>query len=694
LPDTEHRYRVLLVDDEEDIRKTVSRRIDAIGYEVETAVDGRDALAKVDSFRPDLILLDVMMPGLDGYDVCARLQERRQTASIPVIFATALGEEQDKAAAFALGAVDYLSKPIDPAQLKAKLHAHLRTVQRWKELDKTTSSRGNKKALPEFPQFKTFLCDQFNLGQEARTRVSQLTWEEVYALPPGLDIAAGDMAKSIAAFLKTRYLPSIRPGDVQLGTFPTSFCKSNEVAVLSDGTADPLIVLANPFNWQLMDAMPSDIDLTTRLAITEPENIRNLFGRKLPGEHGLLGIAELRTQGPEENVHVLEASAKQGPVVTLANHVISKAIQAGASDVHLQPMEHALGVRYRIDGMLHDDAPIAKTMQAALLSRIKIMANLDIAERRVPQDGRIRIHDENRTIDLRVSTLPAQYGEKIVLRILDKSGLRIEIDQLGFEESALTRFRESIHKPNGMILATGPTGSGKTTTLYAALQELNRPHVNILTVEDPIEYEIDRVTQVQVHPEAGRTFPVVLRSFLRQDPDVIMVGELRDRETLDIAFKASLTGHMVLSTLHTNDAPSTVTRLVDMGMEPYLVGSSLELILAQRLLRKLCLRCRKPAEAPESVTRRFQRAIGKDARFYEAGACERCHKTGYRGRIPATEVMWITAGVRKLIAERANAETLRTHAIEQCDMRTLQEDGIAKASRGLTSLEEVFRITG
>ncbi|MHC4663907.1 MAG: GspE/PulE family protein [Planctomycetota bacterium] len=399
-------------------------------------------------------------------------------------------------------------------------------------------------------------------------------------------------------------------------------------------------------------------------------------------------VEEYQEEEEDEDSEVDDA-----PAIKLANFLVHDAVRMSSSDIHVEPRERDVGIRYRLDGVLRDQKPIPKHFQRSLVSRFKIMAEMDIAERRIPQDGRIRLKVDRKIIDLRVSCLPTRWGEKIVLRILDKSSLTLDLDQLGFEDQPLRIFKAAMIKPNGILLVTGPTGSGKTTTLYATLHALNRPEVNIVTVEEPIEYELFRINQVPVNVDAGLTFPAALRSILRQDPDIVMIGEIRDIETLSIAVKAALTGHLVLSTLHTNDAPSSIIRLIDMGTEQFLVASSMEMVCAQRLLRKICDKCKEPAKYPAATLERIPEEF-RGATFYRARGCPECSDTGFKGRIGALEAMLIDEPVQKLIMGTTNAHMLKKAAIEGQGMHDLKFNSTAKASRGLTTLEEVFRVTG
>jgi general secretion pathway protein E len=398
-----------------------------------------------------------------------------------------------------------------------------------------------------------------------------------------------------------------------------------------------------------------------------------------------------------EDIEQLKDLASEAPVIRLVNLIISKAIEDRASDIHIEPFEKDLKVRYRIDGILHDVESPPKKLKAAVISRVKIMAKINIAERRLPQDGRIKLKVLGRDIDLRVSTIPTMYGESVVMRILDKSNTSLyDIRKLGFPEDSLRDFESLIRRPHGILLVTGPTGSGKTTTLYSALDTINLPDKKIITIEDPIEYQMDGINQIHVHAQIGLTFAAGLRHIVRQDPDVIMVGEIRDLETAEIAIRAALTGHLVFSTLHTNDAPSAITRLVDMGAEDYLIASSLLGVLAQRLVRVICSHCKHEVNpVPEMLDEiGYKRGNGRREpdRFFEGQGCERCSNTGFTGRIGIYELMILNDELRKLTVGKADSNQIRKKALES-GMRTLREDGWLKVRQGTTSISEVLRVT-
>ncbi len=409
---------------------------------------------------------------------------------------------------------------------------------------------------------------------------------------------------------------------------------------------------------------------------------------------------EVVQDGEEEelpDIQELRTAVQEAPLVKLVNGIVSDAIRKGASDIHIETHEKMLRVRYRIDGTLMDMPSLPYRLRAAIVSRIKIMSELDIAERRIPQDGRIKVKMSNKTVDIRVSTLPTIFGEKVVMRILDPTNLMLDMEDLGFDKKGLRDFQVAIQKPYGIVLVTGPTGSGKTTSLYSAMRLINKPDVNIMTAEDPVEYHLDGINQVQVKSEIGLTFASALRSFLRQDPNVIMVGEIRDLETAEIAIRAALTGHLVMSTVHTNDAPSTINRLVDMGVQPFLVSSSLNLIVAQRLLRKVCSYCKQKEEHTKERTELLEQLglsheQAEQFDTYHGTGCSECHGTGFSGRIGIYEVMPMTTKLKELIVENASREMLRREALEE-GVLTLREAALMKLKQGVTTLEEVLRET-
>lgn len=457
------------------------------------------------------------------------------------------------------------------------------------------------------------------------------------------------------------------------------------------------VAMANPLDVVAIDALSRTTGMKVEPVVCSEQEISDAIDHYYGSDRLREAIKELKIATPDgketEQVddQVLRRQAEEGPIIRLVNLILEQAVQDGASDIHVEPMEDRVRVRYRIDGVLQEVHTAHKAIQLALTSRLKILADLNIAERRLPQDGRFRMHLYNRDVDFRVSTLPTAFGEKVVLRILDKKKT-IRLEELGLDERELAILRSLLKRPHGMILVTGPTGSGKTTTLYAALMELDRTSKNIVTLEDPIECQLEGVSQSQVNPKIGLTFAAGLRSILRQDPDIVMVGEIRDLETAQISVQAALTGHLLLSTLHTNDAPSALTRLIDMGVEPYLIASSVQGVVAQRLLRRVCPNCAEPWVPPKELLETLGLPPEGDTQFVRGKGCLGCKMLGYKGRIAIYEILVMDDDLRELVLRRAASTEIRALAIRK-GMRTLRDSGLQKAAEGITTLEEVFRVT-
>ena len=487
-----------------------------------------------------------------------------------------------------------------------------------------------------------------------------------------------------------------------LNAIPQDFMRKFKVVPVSYDKGRLHVIMLNPLNQTLINELRFYTKAQSIVPYFAPlSTIERVLDKQFPQLGDVLSElegAEVEVEEEENDVPVeqLMQESKDAPIVKLANGLITEAVKMGASDIHIEPFEKKVNVRYRVDGVLKIYHKLPLNIKDSLVARYKIMSKLDIAEKRKPQDGRIRLKIDRKKIDLRVSTVPTVYGEKVVMRIQEaEKYLNVKLEDLGFEPDDLKRFRDAIWKPWGMILVTGPTGSGKTTTLYSALMERNQPDVNIMTAEDPVEVSIPGINQVHVNERIGLTFSSVLRAFLRQDPDIILVGEIRDQETGDIAIRASLTGHLVFSTLHTNDAPTTVTRLTDMGIEPFLVGSSLVLVVAQRLIRRLCPECKVPHDIPKEALQRMGliKSPDEELTIYKANekGCPTCNGTGYKGRMAVHEIMEIDDDLRKLIIKGGTADDIRELAKEK-GMRTLYQSGLIKVKKGITSLEEVNRV--
>jgi general secretion pathway protein E len=479
------------------------------------------------------------------------------------------------------------------------------------------------------------------------------------------------------------------------------FLRESRALPVREDETELALAMADPTDVYTIGAFEMVTGRAVRPLVAIPTELEaaleRLYGSGKSAQSQIIGDIETRVDelAFDADVQQLKDLASEAPVIRLVSLLITNALETRASDIHVEPFENRLNVRYRIDGVLHDVESPPKRLSAAVISRIKIMANLDIAERRLPQDGRIRLRVQGKEIDLRVSTVPTMHGESVVMRILDKGGVALDFARLGFEDDTLKTFLDVLLQPHGILLVTGPTGSGKTTTLYTALDRLNQPDVKILTVEDPVEYQMAGINQIQVKPQIDLTFANALRSIVRQDPDVIMIGEIRDLETAQIAVQSALTGHLVLSTVHTNDAPSTMNRLLDMGVEDYLLTSTIIGILAQRLVRTLCPHCKEAYVAlPEIVEQIHLRKFtqDKDITLWHAKGCKHCAHTGYVGRISILEMLPMTDSLRSMVMKHATATELRVEAVRE-GMLTMYEDGLRKALRGVTTFEEVLRVT-
>jgi general secretion pathway protein E len=485
-----------------------------------------------------------------------------------------------------------------------------------------------------------------------------------------------------------------------LNGLSTRFIRENRVVPLELRNNVLKVLMADPDDRGVIDALrialAADVVICTGDGKMIDDYLSRFYGQESQDINKLIeniddkGLDFIRDE--EEDIGHLKDLASEAPIIKLVNLLITRAVESRASDIHIEPFEDELRVRYRIDGVLHDVESAPKRLQAAVVSRVKIMAKLNIAERRLPQDGRIRLRVSEKEIDFRVSTIPVLYGESVVMRILDRGEVVIDLDRLGFSPGTLAPFVQLIAKPNGILLVTGPTGSGKTTTLYGALARINSPDRKIITVEDPVEYQLKGINQIQVKPQIGLTFAGALRHIVRQDPDIIMIGEIRDLETAEIAVQSALTGHLVFSTLHTNDAPSSITRLLDIGVENFLLSSTVRGILAQRLVRVICLSCRE--EDPDEARRAELRLLGIEpgATLYRGRGCERCAFTGYYGRSGIFELLVVDEAVRRLILKNADSADIR-EAARQGGMKTLLEDGAEKVTAGVTTLSEILRVT-
>jgi type IV pilus assembly protein PilB len=508
-------------------------------------------------------------------------------------------------------------------------------------------------------------------------------------------ITAEQRGRAVAERLGLEFLDlsSHRVDMAAVSLLPADVAKRCElVPIAREGERTLVVAMADPANVVAIDDVEIQTGMNVRTAVATREDILAVIGQMTRMDSAVTEVVDEEQAEPVELTDLQEA-ATETPIVKLVNSMLSQAVSQGASDVHFEPGAHEMRVRLRVDGVLQEIAKVPARMVAGLVSRIKIMCELDISERRLPQDGRLGLTVEGAQIDIRAVTLPTVHGESVVMRILDRSNALIEIPRLGLDQFSLDRLSAATRHAHGSVLVTGPTGSGKSTTLYAVLNSLNTPDKNIVTIEDPVEYQLEGITQVAANTRSGLTFATGLRSMMRADPDIIMVGEIRDRETAQISIEAALTGHLVLSTLHTNDAPGSITRLVEMGIEPFLVASAVRCVVAQRLARVLCTSCKRPVTLEASVLEGSGFPAHQNVEAHEAAGCTRCGGTGYRGRIGIYEIMPVSDGIRDLTLHSASADRIAATARAE-GMRTLRDDAFEKVRQGVTSIEEVTRVLG
>jgi type IV pilus assembly protein PilB len=646
---------IVVVDDNQDQLTLMERFLSSSGYAVIAADSGRKALDALAEVKPDLILLDVMMPEMDGYEVCSRLQKNRLTAYIPVIFITALGEEQDKARAFAVGAVDYLVKPVQKETLLEKARTHLTTNNQWKELQRDDAPSVHREEPSDFPQFKEFLFDQLALDTAKQDQYTATPPTHVYSLARSLGITNNQMAKYIAEFLKLPYHSQINPYDVTLGVLPMPFCKTNYVVPLGNGTEGNTFALSNPFNWELMDNLSriTGKDKALKLAVIDPEHIELLFqhesalGAEQQTNKAVGGEGAQKIEGPtrqfpmgDAGEQISEADIKKHPIVYIANTMINKAVAERASDIHIEPKEEETVIRFRVDGDLRDSFAVKKNTGVMLISRLKVLGGLDLAERRKPQDGSFAATISNKTFKLRLATTSTPFGESLIIRLLEPSAKPKALSELGMMDQQVSTMIEFANRTHGVILIVGPTGSGKTTTIYSFLSHIDCQKRSLISAEDPVEYTIPYANQQQANEKAGITFESLLKSAVRQDPDILFLGEVRDPYSAKMSMDFASTGHLTVTTLHTSNATTAIFRLERLGLDRGTMADTLIGVVAQRLVKKLCPHCKQITQiSPEErdMLAPFMDAV--PAQVAHPVGCAKCNNTGYFGREGVYEII-------------------------------------------------------
>lgn len=689
---------ILSVDDDVHLSQTLKSALEIKGYEVLVCNDSQKALHLPDKTPPpDLILMDIQMPDIDGYQVCETYQNHPIWSHIPLVFLTANSSTENRLKAFQLGAVGFQDKPINIQNLYQVVDKYIQAGQAWK--NDRLPALYTEPLSPVLPNNMSSLIHFLNqkLSLKLSPEQDMIT---LYQTAEQESLDPEKLAQIIARAAHVPYLSEVTPEEVSLGVLPLPFCQKHHVVPLQDSRGNIAFVVINPFDLELKDLL--DRFQNSRFLVASLETLsRALWGKPSPKFVPQEGVfdsfeADFRDAHPdieEDNLANEALSSEAPPLIKMVNQLIESAYAMNASDIHIEPWQDGVVVRYRIDGKLQVVRKLTPLeVIFPIVARLKIMANLDIAEKRMPQDGRISFEELSfikTPIDLRFASAPMKYGEKVVMRILDKNKAMMPLDHLGLLPEQVTLYRQAIRAPYGMILHVGPTGSGKSMSLYAALHDLQDPELNIQTIEDPIEYAMYGINQLQVQPEIGLNFARALRSYLRQDPDIILVGEIRDKETAQTAIEAALTGHLLLSTLHTNDAPSTLIRFIEMGIEPFLISSSVQLICAQRLLRRLCPACKYSAPPDTMIQESFE--LNSDDTVYYAKGCETCRQTGYKGRLGIYELLKPTDKIREALNTTGmSAEKLKALAIKE-GFKPMMHQAKTYLREGVTDHHEILR---
>jgi type II secretory ATPase GspE/PulE/Tfp pilus assembly ATPase PilB-like protein len=666
---------ILCIDDDRDLLRLMEGLLTASGYRVVTADNGPKALAILEKTDPDLIILDVMMPEMDGYEVCNRLQRNKESSHIPIVFVTALGEDRDKAKAFKAGAVDYVVKPIKKDAFLQKVKTHLVTKTRWQRLISGASTRDKNVNRPDFEQYQAFLSERLDLSAEKKNRLDRASFQELYELCPEIQVTSRQMANLVAEFLNLPYLALIDPEEVSLGVFPTVFCQANLLVPVGDEDSTHAFVLSNPFDWEVLDSLEKHVGSGKRpkLFVTEPGNIESLLEvhnapwKPTRGKVDYAGGGKRSVKGKAGKL--TRGEAEHPNVVKVADHLLHHAVAESASDIHIEPKKDQHVVRVRIDGDLRGIMELEPDAGNRLISRFKALGGLDIAERRKPQDGACETTIDRRTFKLRLATSSTPNGESLVIRLLEPGIKPKELDDLGMLSDQVRTMLKLSEKTQGLILIVGPTGSGKTTTIFSFLSNIDCKTRSLMSVEDPVEYRISFANQQQVNEKAGVTFESLLKSSVRQDPDILFIGEIRDLTSARIAMDFASTGHLTISTLHTSNATTAVFRLERLGIDRGTMADSVLCVIAQRLVKKLCSHCKKTV--PISQEEREMLSLFNDDQVPSQVAhpvgCPRCNNTGYHGREGIYEVIEFDREISKMIRKGVPVSEIRTRIRERGD---------------------------
>ncbi|MCX8022676.1 MAG: ATPase, T2SS/T4P/T4SS family [Syntrophorhabdaceae bacterium] len=656
---------ILSIDDDPDIRRLLEQILVNAGYEVITAEGGKEAINLVRTLKPDLILLDVVMPDMDGYETCSKLRENIDTAYVPVIFLTALEKEQDRAKAFAVGASDYITKPIDKKTLLDKVKGHITSENRWREFERRLSASEFLPTPDDFVKFKSFLVEELRLNDTLTEKLSDIKPDDIFHAFSKEGIKSSQIAKLMAKFFNIGYMPIIDSERVMLGVFPLPFSKNNLVVPIGEKDRVHSFVLSNPFKWDLFEVLRKYTKSPNiKFFITEPENIQAIL------EYGSLETAK-KSSKLEDKIKIappaekrfeksVEDEIEQRPVVHITNTILYTAVTERASDIHIEPKENHTLVRFRIDGDMRDMFSFNNTTGIMVLTRLKALAGLDITEKRKPQDGALEAIIDNRRFKLRLATTSTPDGESVIIRLLEPDVKQRDLKELGMADKQVAIMSEFATRTQGLILIVGPTGSGKTTTIYSFLAQIDCKKRSLISVEDPVEYRIPHANQQQVNEKMGVTFEALLKSSVRQDPDILFIGEIRDPYSAKVAVDFASTGHITITTLHTSNATTAIFRLERLGITRGQMADTIIGIVAQRLLKKLCPFCKKVvpiSDADIEMLSPFTKDLPKEV-AYPVG-CLRCNETGYLGRESLNEIIKFDQEVSNMVRSNRSISEIR-----------------------------------
>jgi type IV pilus assembly protein PilB len=701
--------RIVYIDDNQDMLKLAERILSDAGYEVITSMSPTDGIAKVKKESPDVVLLDINMPSMDGYTVCSNLQKDKETEFIPVIFLTALESDKDKAKAFSVGAVDYLVKPIKKEELISMIERHVKTRKRWKKLsERPTGIRGYIKPL-DFKRFIKFLSYSLNLDKESKKRLFKITPRDIYSFAREIDLSSKKMAEYVSGFLGFPYTPNVEIQNVHLGAFPGAFCRKNLIVPRIEPSGEETLVISNPFDWELLDSLDSfwDISPHSRFLITEPENIEKLFkepefvaeeelGKKIEYKREESETKDLSEkyaaqvfQKKEEEKHKI-IDGEGGPVIEITNSILQEAIKNRASDIHVEPKKNESVVRFRVDGDMVDHVNIKGRTSQMVISRLKLLAGLDIAERRRPQDGSFAREIAGGVFSFRIATTSTPNGESVVIRILKPYAKPKTLLELGMTEKQSATLENSGNQHHGMLLVVGGTGSGKTTTVYSLLSQIDTETRSLMSVEDPVEYRIPSANQQQVNEKAGITFDDLLKSSVRQDPDILYMGEIRDHYSAKTAVDFASTGHLTISTLHTSNATSAIFRLERLDVTRLQMSESLLCIVAQKLIKKPCQSCSKIVHISDEQRKLLEPFTSNiPERVLEVKGCPNCNNTGYYGREGVYEVLKFDEDIIEEIRKGTSISEIR-NVFKEKGYYLLPDHAIEKVRSLIFAPEDVY----